>query len=327
MRAMAPRAARSVEHSAEPVVGWRAWRLRRDEAGSLCLQPAFRGSPWRPREPVAAECVRRRRHGAPKRRCTCGLYGFRDGSEVGLGGTRLAAVGQVSMWGRVVEHDRGYRAEFAYPARLRLVCSVCLTMGERPATPVVVSEEGGFLLPLCDEHARSHRGHGELHPAAEVQAELLSTYAVDLLPGGSLPAPPEDEPMTGPRWWRGAPGKGVVALLMASVLLRVVLLWAAVTTGSPADGGVEGVDAAACASAGHRWAHTSARLDGTNPACGAAVAETPQRSETAQPRCGGTTDDVHLGACSSIRQHDAATAPARRSASAPPPAGRDAAQP
>jgi hypothetical protein len=221
-----------VERSAEPVAAWRAWRLRRDgEAGQLRLQPAFRGSSWEPLQPVRAACARRRRHEAPKRRCTCGLYGFNDGSEVGIGGTRLAVVGQVSMWGRVVEHDLGYRAEFAYPARMRLVCSVCLTMGERPATPVVVAEEGGFALPLCEDHARSHRGHMELRPSTEVEAELLSTYAVDVLPEDSLPPPPAEEQPLGARWWRGASGKGIIALLMGSLLLRVLLLWAAVSSG------------------------------------------------------------------------------------------------
>ncbi len=229
-----------MERSAEPVAAWRAWRLRRDgEAGQLRLQPAFRGSPWEPLQPVRAACARRRRHEAPKRRCTCGLYGFNDGSEVGIGGTRLAVVGQVSMWGRVVEHDLGYRAEFAYPARMRLVCSVCLTMGERPATPVVVAEEGGFALPLCEDHARSHRGHMELRPSTEVEAELLSTYAVDVLPEDSLPPPPAEEQPLGARWWRGASGKGIIALLMGSLLLRVLLLWAAVSSGML---GSEGLD-------------------------------------------------------------------------------------
>jgi hypothetical protein len=306
----APR--RSVDRSAEPVVGWRAWRLRRDDDG-LRLQPAFRGSPWGPREPVRAECVRRRRHGAPKRRCTCGLYGFRDGREVGLGGTRLAAVGQVSMWGRVIEHDLGYRAQLAYPARLRLVCSVCLTMGERPATPVLVSEEGGFLLPLCEEHARSHRDHGELYPAGDVEAELLSTYAVDLLPKESLPAPPDDEPVTGPRWWRGAPGKGVIALLMASVLLRVVLLWAAVSAGAPSSPAADSAAAGACPATGHRWAHTSGPLDGANPACAGSLSEAPSPASH-QPRCGGTSDDVPIGACSAIREENTQTAPSTAAA-------------
>jgi hypothetical protein len=309
---------RTVDHSVEPVVGWRAWRLRRGADGTLRLQPAFRGSPWGPREPVRAECVRRRRHGAPKRRCTCGLYGFRDGREVGLGGTRLAAVGQVSMWGRVVEHDLGYRAQLAYPARLRLVCSVCLTMGERPATPVLVSEEGGFLLPLCEEHARSHRDHGELYPAADIEAELLSTYAVDLLPRESLPAPPDEEPPTGPRWWRGAPGKGVIALLMASVLLRVVLLWAAVSAGVPSSPAADSAGAGTCAASGHRWAHTSLALDGTNPACAGALSEGPTADGGRRPRCGGTSDNVPIGACSAIRERDAEAAQPPSAESATP---------
>jgi hypothetical protein len=258
---------RSIERSAEPVAAWRAWRLRRDgEGGKLRLQPAFRGSSWEPLQPVRAACARRRRHEAPKRRCTCGLYGFNDGSEVGIGGTRLAVVGQVSMWGRVVEHDLGYRAEFAYPARMRLVCSVCLTMGERPATPVVVAEEGGFALPLCEDHARSHRGHMELRSSTDIEAELLSTYAVDVLPEDSLPPPPAEEQPLGSRWWRGASGKGIIALLMGSLLLRVLLLWAAVSSGmlgseglgrdgapGPAIGVAEVADSAAGENCPRRW--------------------------------------------------------------------------
>jgi hypothetical protein len=291
---MSERSPRSVERSAEPVVAWRAWRLRREGVGALRLQPAFRGPPWGPLEPVRARCVRRRRHDAPKRRCTCGLYGFRDGSEVGLGGTRLAAVGQVSMWGRVVEHDLGFRAEFAYPARLRLVCSVCLTMGERPAIPVVVAQEGDHLLPLCEEHERSHRGHNELRSAREVEAELLSTYAVDVLPPGALPPPPEDEQIPAPRWWRGGPGKGIVALLMASLLLRAILLWAAVSSGTLGSDGLAGrsvVESSVGASVGDRRgsggvAETSAAASGP---VGSENACTPGARVDAS-MCASTTD-------------------------------------
>jgi hypothetical protein len=115
-------------------------------------------------------------------------------------------------------------------------------MGARPAAPTVVAEEAEFLLPLCDDHARSHRGHGSLTPAAAVESELLSSYAVDLLPMRSLPAPPqEEEPPTGAWSWSRGPGKGVVVLVLASLLLRVVLLWAAMSSGggaaTPVDAG------------------------------------------------------------------------------------------
>jgi hypothetical protein len=256
---------RTVERSSEPVMAWRAWRLRRDGRGRLRLQPAFRGSPWEPLVPTRAACVRHRRHDAPKRRCTCGLYGFRDGGEVGLGGTRLAAVGQVALWGRVVEHELGYRAALAYPSRVRLVCSVCLTMGARPAAPTVVAEEAEYLLPLCDDHARSHRGHGALTPASAVESELLSTYAVDLLPIRSLPAAPQEEEAPSGAWsWSRGPGKGVVVLVLASLLLRVVLLWAAMSSGT-ADPS----------------ASTAANADGSSAAGGVVTTNVPPGSEAA----------------------------------------------
>ena len=40
--------------------------------------------------------------------------------------TRCPAVlGRVALWGRVIEHEHGYRARFAYPQRLRLICQFC----------------------------------------------------------------------------------------------------------------------------------------------------------------------------------------------------------
>jgi hypothetical protein len=35
--------------------------------------------------------------------------------------TDLVAIGEVSLWGRVVGHDAGYRAQFAYPRRILLI--------------------------------------------------------------------------------------------------------------------------------------------------------------------------------------------------------------
>lgn len=217
------------------------------------------------------------------------------------------------MWGRVVEHDLGYRAEFAYPARMRLVCSVCLTMGERPATPVVVAEEGGFALPLCEEHARSHRGHRELRPSTEVEAELLSTYAVDILPEDSLPPPPEEEQPPGSRWWRGASGKGIIALLMGSLLLRVLLLWAAVSSGmlgseelgrdgasAPALGVAQVAGLPSGENCGRRW--VTRPPDGLAGSCSESPSGSPDGagragSSTPVPRCEGPGDRERIDAC------------------------------
>jgi hypothetical protein len=87
-----------------------------------------------------------------------------------------------------VEHERGWRAQFAYPARLRLVCAMCVWFEPGPGLPVVVHSFSGRLYTLCSVH----RGGIELpdgrrtrrtsiDPKA-LQDRLLSEYAVDLVP-------------------------------------------------------------------------------------------------------------------------------------------------
>jgi hypothetical protein len=91
------------------------------------------------------------------------------------------------MWGKVVEHDHGYRAAFAYPQRLMLVCHLCFwrqgAWGPHPE--VAVRLRGGRLMPLCCEHLELSRRYGyptsRLMEADHVEGKLLSAYAVDLL--------------------------------------------------------------------------------------------------------------------------------------------------
>jgi hypothetical protein len=115
-------------------------------------------------------------------------------------------VGTASIWGRIIEHERGYRAEFAYPARLRLVCAVCVELEPGPGDPSVVHAFLGSLFPLCREHARGIQLYDgrrtrptDVDPS-EIQARLLDAYAVDLLPFEAVvpllrrPAPPPPQP-------------------------------------------------------------------------------------------------------------------------------------
>jgi hypothetical protein len=91
---------------------------------------------WQPGETLVAECLRQRRaarrpwrkerltHAAPEERCQCGIYAIDDPFELGSyldsryadrdGAHRI--VGRVSLWGTVVESERGWRASHAYPA-------------------------------------------------------------------------------------------------------------------------------------------------------------------------------------------------------------------
>ncbi len=174
--------------SSEPIIAWRAWAL---SAGRDWTRPRLRpviGSPrpWPPLEPARAACRRLRPHPIPDAACTCGLHAVMEPDA--LRWTRdPVVVGTVALWGRVVEHERGYRAEFGYPQRLRLVCRLCFWQRDVGGSvpDVAVRMRGGRVLPLCLEHLELVHRYGfptpNLVPAGVVEQALLSAYAVDLL--------------------------------------------------------------------------------------------------------------------------------------------------
>jgi len=117
----------------EPFIGWRVWLVAED--GDLIrLRSVVFNVPWRVREPIVADCLRRRinllpwrkqaAHIAPTAECDCGIYGatldrvggYLDGR---FDGHRVHRVlGRVSLWGSVVECAWGWRASHAYPERI-----------------------------------------------------------------------------------------------------------------------------------------------------------------------------------------------------------------
>lgn len=93
----------------EAFVGWRGWHI---ENGRL-MSVATQGFVWEPGEQVVAHCGR---HKAPRQGCTCGLYSTKSLRKLIENGYHdHGAFGQVSLWGRIIDYDDGYRSEFAYP--------------------------------------------------------------------------------------------------------------------------------------------------------------------------------------------------------------------
>lgn len=174
----------------EPIHAWRTWSLEgsRDGAEIRLLPIAGDGRSWPARSPAAASCAHRRSHRPPSLHCTCGLHAMREPDP--LRRTRAPAVlGTVALWGRVVEHALGFRAEFGYPQRLRLICYLCFSLwGTRAPSEstVVVRHRGGRMVPLCEPHLELSRRYDYRMPrlldARQVQRALSSSYAVDLLP-------------------------------------------------------------------------------------------------------------------------------------------------
>jgi hypothetical protein len=141
---------------------------------------------WRPREVAQATCRLAWSHEAPNVDCSCGLHATRDLDF--LRRTRCPAVlGRVALWGRVIEHEHGYRARFAYPQRLRLICQFCFWQESAAASkPDVVSWYArDLLVPMCVHHLGVAEANGmrprRILPAAIVDLRLRETYAVDPL--------------------------------------------------------------------------------------------------------------------------------------------------
>lgn len=173
----------------EPIHAWRTWTLSGSRDGSQVrlLPIAGDGRPWPARSPASAACTRDRSHRVPELDCTCGLHAMHDPDL--LRRTRdPAAIGSVALWGQVVEHAHGFRAEHGYPQRLRLVCYLCFCLwGTRAPSgcSVVVRHRGGRMVPLCEPHLELSWRYGYPTPrlldARAVEQALLDAYAVDLL--------------------------------------------------------------------------------------------------------------------------------------------------
>jgi hypothetical protein len=123
----------------EPIVGWRAWNAV-ECRGETYLMSLFHRVRWPWLEPLAGICSapqlpwfsKRGRHTAPEKHCQCGIYAASletAATYVTQSTVRRAwriqavrpVIGEVALWGEIVECTNGWRASFAYPQRLILL--------------------------------------------------------------------------------------------------------------------------------------------------------------------------------------------------------------
>ena len=112
---------------ADPLVGGRGWVVVATEDGPR-LRSVVQKTTWPAGRALAAECrrhrlLRRARHDAPTAACHCGIdaTGLEELAPLLVEApwdTGLRVLGEVSLWGDVVECERGWRGARAYPARL-----------------------------------------------------------------------------------------------------------------------------------------------------------------------------------------------------------------
>jgi len=118
----------SIPDYISPIVGYRTWKWETTGLKSLC------GERWHPGQSLAARCrasavvgpiVGRSEaaddHDAPQANCTCGIYAVKTLHHFRSAGyERFGIYGEVYLWGTVVEHELGWRAQSAYPKNLFL---------------------------------------------------------------------------------------------------------------------------------------------------------------------------------------------------------------
>jgi hypothetical protein len=157
----------------EPIIGWRIWFIQHEDDCSK-LSAWTQKRYWSLDEPTVAECEYRDSwlHPSdlpvPDRLCRCGLYALKDP-------TRLIAelryymalhwvIGQVALYGRVLEGEYGYRAERAKIIALTSLAEVAGKSCRWPlptSAPIVPLAELGLHRTLCDSLYRGAQGAEE----------------------------------------------------------------------------------------------------------------------------------------------------------------------
>lgn len=153
-----------------PIRSYRVWQW--EVAGLRSLNGEF----WPPNKPLEANCrvcdfaLGRSRYGkvngphdAPYKTCTCGIYASKSLEHLReYGYDRFRIHGRVSLWGTVVEHQRGWRAQYAYPHRLFLVPEILpVRIPELRSRVVALTRYGcdiiilhdGVSVPLWEKHS------------------------------------------------------------------------------------------------------------------------------------------------------------------------------
>jgi hypothetical protein len=127
--------------NAEPILGWRLWHVRPHGGGYRLESFTRHHVSWPARRRLEAGCAAHG-DGAPSSGHECGIYAFKSrelaedllrryvgvrhryGREQEISPAppgRPIALGSVSLWGRILVREHGYRAQYAYPYELFLL--------------------------------------------------------------------------------------------------------------------------------------------------------------------------------------------------------------
>jgi hypothetical protein len=141
----------------DPVLGWRIWRVHEG-----LLRAVVWDVVWLPQVRFDAVCEDtpspfsdpgHEHHFAPQVECDCGVYAYKSRDDAELYAREkvngdVIAIGRVSLWGRVIEAERGYRGERAYPYELELLGGSHVLAAELRDRYAVDVSTGPAVVPL-----------------------------------------------------------------------------------------------------------------------------------------------------------------------------------
>lgn len=149
----------SIPDSFVYLIAWRSWLYDRGQVRSLNVNRL-----WPIRETFHASCSSVPNSSiVPSTSCNCGIYGMKNIWSLHF--QSVSVVGPVGLWGRVIEHQNGYRAQCAYPLHLYLprirvsYPKARLRALERYGCPVTVMPFGPRFLNDVEQHYREEKSH------------------------------------------------------------------------------------------------------------------------------------------------------------------------
>jgi len=162
------------EPVAEPLAGFRWWGARRGRlysgifvAGRFVPNPALSlvapratPSPWPTSADRVAKCFAVRGHEAPYRDCRCGYAAYYALPEEPDLPAAEAVWGAVVAWGRIIECERGFRAQYARP--IALLDSENPFDRRKKKRSALAAEEYAIPLLQRDELVAYASWHGEV---------------------------------------------------------------------------------------------------------------------------------------------------------------------
>jgi len=158
-----------IERGKECLVGWRGWQV---------FQPGLivtTSTVWLPEQRVEAVCTRTHVEGdrCPSETCTCGIYSFKKPVQIFQQNYAFQPLlGEVWLWGKVVECNGGFRAEYAYPKKFYATKDMLKPAGQKTEGLIeYVAFRYGVELEIIEST------HALVSESAEVRAEKAKREA------------------------------------------------------------------------------------------------------------------------------------------------------